>query len=135
MEMLLHLAMLILEGIGGLIIACAAALSSFDLVRTWFNKGLREDIEPLRLQFGQRLVLALEFLIAADILATLHTPTLEGITLLGLVIVVRTVLSLSIAYELRHAFCSVPGRNKDESGPPESEREDSGRTTSSAGKR
>lgn len=134
METPLHFAMLILEGIGGFIIVGAAGLSSFDLVRTWFTKGLRVDIEPLRLQFGQRLVLALEFLIAADILATLHTPTLEGIALLGSVIVVRTVLSLGIAYELRHAFCSVTEHKNYESHPPGSELEDSVRTTSPARK-
>lgn len=103
MDMLLHLAVLILEGIGGLIILCAAGLSLFDLFRSWLNKGLRADIEPLRLQFSQRLVLALEFLIAADILATLHTPTLEEIAVLASIILIRTVLSLSIVYELRHA--------------------------------
>lgn len=105
MEVPLHFAMTIMEGIGGLIIVLAAGLSLFDLIRTWILNGPREDIEPLRLQFSQRLVLALEFLIAADILATLHTPTLEGIALLASVIVVRTVLSLSIAYELRQALC------------------------------
>ena len=104
MYVALHFAIAIIEGIGGLIIALSAGLSLFDLIRTWFHNGLRGDIEPFRLQFSQRLVLALEFLIAADILATLHTPTLEGIGLLAAVIVLRTVLSLSIAYELKQAF-------------------------------
>lgn len=113
MEKLLHLPILILEGTGGLIIVCAAGLSVFDLLRTWFNKGLRESIEPLRLQLGQRLVLALEFLIAADILATLHTPTPEGIALLASVIAVRTILSLSIAYELRHMSTRSNGYEKE----------------------
>ncbi|MAC33278.1 DUF1622 domain-containing protein [Parahaliea mediterranea] len=108
MEMLLHVTVLVLEGIGGVIIIGAVGLSLYDLVRAWHHSGVREDVEPVRLQLGQRLVLALEFLIAADILATLHTPSLESIALLAAVILVRTVLSLSIAYELRHAV--VPGR-------------------------
>jgi uncharacterized membrane protein len=55
----------------------------------------------VRLRLAERLVLSLEFLIAADILKTVVTPTLEGMAVLGAVIVIRTVLSLSIAYELR----------------------------------
>ena len=101
METLLHVAILALETVGGAIILISAAMSLFDLANTCIKKGPRENIEFLRLRFSQRLVLALEFLIAADILATLHTPTLEGIALLAAVIVLRTVLSLSISYELR----------------------------------
>lgn len=109
--LLLHLAMSVLESIGALIIVGSSGLSLFDLIRTWVGKGFHEDIESVRLEYGQRLVLALEFLIAADILATIHTPTLEGIALLAAVIVVRTVLSLSIAYELRHSgAANVRGR-------------------------
>lgn len=100
----LHILIGIIEIIGALIIASAATLALFDLFSTALKHRNLEGIEPVRLKFAQRLVLALEFLIAADILATLHTPTLEGLTLLGAIIVVRTVLSLSIAYELRHAF-------------------------------
>lgn len=101
METLLHVAIFVLEVIGGAIILTAASVSLFDLVSTWIRMGPRENIELIRLRLSQRLVLALEFLIAADILATLHTPKLEGIALLAAVIVLRTVLSLSISYELR----------------------------------
>ena len=107
MEIILHITILILEGIGGLIIVGAASLSLYDLIHTWLTKGLRNDVEPLRLQFCQRLVFALEFLIAADILATIHTPTIEDIALLASVILVRTVLSISISYELRQGYSSV----------------------------
>ncbi|MEQ8289044.1 MAG: DUF1622 domain-containing protein [Gammaproteobacteria bacterium] len=114
MEILLNIMILILEGVGGLFIVGAASLSLYDLIHTWLNKGLNNDVEPLRLQFCQRLVFALEFLIAADILATIHTPTIEHIALLASVILVRTVLSLSISYELRQGFSSVntKGNNK-----------------------
>jgi len=92
-----------IELIGACVIVIAAALALADLVHAGLKRRLRENIEPTRLELGQRLVLALEFLIAADILATLHAPTLDGVALLGAIIVVRTVLSLSISYELRHS--------------------------------
>ncbi len=103
MELILHLTIGTLEAIGAIIIVCAAGLSLFDLVRTVVRNGIRDGVDPVRLKFAQHLVLALEFLIAADILATIHTPTLEGIGLLAAIIAVRTLLSLSIAYELRQA--------------------------------
>lgn len=103
-ETALHIAIRSLEAIGAIIIVGAAGMALFDLARAGVRQMFRDGIEPVRLQFAQRLVLALEFLIAADILATLHAPTLEGAALLGAIIAVRTVLSLSIAYELRHSF-------------------------------
>lgn len=60
-----------------------------------------KGIATARLNLAQRFVLALEFLIAADILKTILTPTLQDMALLGSIIAIRTVLSLSIAYELR----------------------------------
>lgn len=54
-----------------------------------------------RFNLAQRLVLAVEFLISADILKTILTPTLNDMALPGSIIAIRTVLSLSIAYELR----------------------------------
>ena len=54
----------------------------------------------VRLQLGQHLVLALGFLIAADILKTALAPTLEDLAFLGGIILIRTVLSISIVYEL-----------------------------------
>lgn len=99
----LHIATNILESIGAIIIIGAAAAAVVNLARSLYRRQLREIIERARLQFAQHLVLALEFLIAADILASIHIPTRDGLFLLGAIIAMRTVLSLSIAYELRHA--------------------------------
>ena len=99
----LHLAIAILEIIGAVIIVSAAGLSVYCLSRNTLLYRSFNNIETVRLLFAQRLVLALEFLIAADILATLHTPTQQGLVALGTIIIVRTVLSFSIAYELRHS--------------------------------
>lgn len=68
-----------------------------------------------RLRLAERLVVSIGFLIAADILKTVVTPTPEGIGLLAgiiiIIIIIRTVLSLSIAYELRRALtpAQTPG--------------------------
>ena len=57
--------------------------------------------ELLKLQIGKALQLGLEFLVAADIIKTIIIqPTLEGIIVLGFLIMVRTFLSWSITVEI-----------------------------------
>ena len=54
----------------------------------------------VRLKFGMWLALALEFQLAADILATTKTPTLETLVQLGLIAVIRTFLNYFLGKEL-----------------------------------
>jgi len=66
-----------------------------------FLRGREDVFDHLKGYIGKALQLALEFLIAADIIRTvLVDQTREGILSLGLLIVVRTVLSWSITVEL-----------------------------------
>lgn len=66
-----------------------------------FLRGGLDVFDRLKSYIGKALQLALEFLIAADIIRTvLIDQTREGILSLGLLIVVRTVLSWSITVEL-----------------------------------
>jgi Protein of unknown function (DUF1622) len=46
-------------------------------------------------------LLGLEFLIAADIIHTVLTPTLADLAILGAIVAIRTVISFSINWELR----------------------------------
>ena len=64
------------------------------------NQFLKED---LRHHLGYYLLLGLEFLIAADIVHTLLTPTLADLAILGAIVASRTLISFSINWELRQA--------------------------------
>ena len=55
----------------------------------------------VRLQLGRALSLALEFLLAADILQTMISPTLEQVGILGAIAVIRTGLNYFLAKENR----------------------------------
>ncbi|MGD9691372.1 MAG: DUF1622 domain-containing protein [Phycisphaerales bacterium] len=90
-----------IEGVAAFMIAGSVLAGAVELGVAAFRRHLAERTTAVRLRLAERLVLSLEFLIAADILKTVVTPTLEGMGVLGAVIVIRTVLSLSIAYELR----------------------------------
>ena len=51
--------------------------------------------------FGRGILLALEILIAADLIRTVALePTLENIGVLGLIVIVRTILSFSLDVEI-----------------------------------
>lgn len=100
-ENLINVTVQLIEAIAAVMIAASIVAAVIDIVVAAIRRGLRERTTESRLRLAERLVLSLEFLIAADILKTVVTPTLEGMAVLGAVIVIRTVLSLSIAYELR----------------------------------
>lgn len=51
------------------------------------------------------MLLGLEILIAADIMATVVTePSLKSVSILGLIVLIRTFLSLSLQVELEGEF-------------------------------
>lgn len=50
---------------------------------------------------GKAILLGLELLVAADIIRTVAVaPTLEGVAVLGMIVVIRTFLSFSLEVEL-----------------------------------
>ena len=54
-----------------------------------------------RQEFGGAIVLGLEFLVAGDIIRTVAVaPTLENVTVLAIIVVIRTVLSMALQVEI-----------------------------------
>ena len=55
----------------------------------------------LRQSFGGVILLGLEILVAADLVRTVAvTPTLKSVTVLGVIVLIRTVLSFSLETEI-----------------------------------
>jgi uncharacterized membrane protein len=69
------------------------------------GKSRKFGFVELRQYLGKSILLGLEILIAADIMATIVTePTLQSVSILGLIIIIRTFLSLSLQVELEGKF-------------------------------
>jgi uncharacterized membrane protein len=90
-----------LEAVGVLVILGGILWS----VITWLRDGSRDDdtsfYSHFRRSLGRSILLGLEFLVAADIILTVATPpTLQSLSTLGLLIVIRTFLSVEIEMEL-----------------------------------
>jgi uncharacterized membrane protein len=57
--------------------------------------------QALRRSFGGVLLLGLEILVAADLVRTVAVePTLDNVAVLGLIVIIRTVLSFSLEIEI-----------------------------------
>ena len=61
----------------------------------------RPNARPSGIRLAYYLLLSLEFLIAADIIDTIVQPGLEELAILGGIIAIRTVISLSMNWELK----------------------------------
>lgn len=75
----------------------AAVLATRALRR---GAGGKAAFQTLRTSIGGSILLGLEIFVAADIIHTLSAPSLEDAAVLGLIMLIRTVLSMSIQIEI-----------------------------------
>lgn len=90
------------EGIGAgtMVIGFFLALV-FAIIALRKGKGASGAYHTLRNTLGGSIMLGLEILIAADLLRTITSaPSLDEALTLGLIVLIRTVLSMSISIEL-----------------------------------
>ena len=89
-----------MDGLGVLVLIAGAlyALVSFLLRR---HVGADDAYHSYRKNMGKAILLGLELLVAADIIRTVAvSPTIEHVLTLGLVVLIRTFLSISLQVEL-----------------------------------
>jgi uncharacterized membrane protein len=90
------------EVLGTLILVIGVLWSFVLAVLAWrrTSSGQRA-YKTLRQAFGGTLLLALEILVAADLIRTIAvSPTLDNVLVLGLIVLIRTFLSFSLAVEI-----------------------------------
>lgn len=80
----------------GLIIATGSAIRVRMKTGDWFG-----SFEDIRNNIGRTLLLGLEFLLAGEIIRSVAVgETLEAVVVLGLIVLVRTFLSIAIEMEI-----------------------------------
>ena len=87
-----------------LVVSFVSALVHASLL--WRTSGsIRRAYRNLRETFGGGLLIALEILVAADLVGTVAvSPTIENIAVLGLIVLIRTFLSFSLETEIEGVF-------------------------------
>jgi uncharacterized membrane protein len=90
-----------LESISALCVATGLISSLIMAVKfTRRSSHFLQNIPAIRVQFGSWLALALEFQLAADIVATTTNATLQALGELGLLALIRTFLNFFLQREL-----------------------------------
>nr|WP_243686867.1 DUF1622 domain-containing protein [Methanobacterium formicicum] len=60
-----------------------------------------EGYNDIRLDFTTKIVLGLEFFIAADLIKSILQPTLNDVIVLAVIVAIRTVVGYSLNSELK----------------------------------
>jgi uncharacterized membrane protein len=90
----------VVEGVGAAIMV-VGALGAFLLFAQRVRRGTERAYEQLREDVGRVILLGLEVLIIADIVLTIVVePSLESVTVLGGIVVIRILLSFSLEVEI-----------------------------------
>lgn len=84
---------LVSEGIAVILIGFAVVFAAWRTLRSAGARGAQHPWSDVRLDLGRSLALALEFLLAADIVRTAVAPTWSDISRLAAIAVIRTGLN------------------------------------------
>lgn len=90
---------LLFDGVGVLVIVLGTVVATVRLAA--YRRRDADPYRQFRQDIGRGILLGLEFLVAADIIRTVAvTPTLQGVLVLGLIVLIRTFLSTALQVEL-----------------------------------
>ncbi|MEO9169810.1 MAG: DUF1622 domain-containing protein, partial [Candidatus Baltobacteraceae bacterium] len=96
----------LINGAATLIITLATLEAVVRSIRTyvWAPPGSRsQNLQPTRWRLGHWLALALEFLIASDIIRTAVRPTWVDIGQLGAIVALRMIISYTLTRDVEEA--------------------------------
>lgn len=67
----------------------------------WFKRPKRaQNFNKIRLQLGEHLLFALEIFICADIILSVKEPTVEHLTQLGIIVIIRIIIAYFLQREI-----------------------------------
>jgi uncharacterized membrane protein len=91
----------VFEAIGAAVLVVGLVWSVVLAALTWRSGGGSRGYQKLRQTFGAVLLLGLEILVAADLITTVAVaPTPRNVAVLGLIVLIRTFLSVSLQVEI-----------------------------------
>ncbi|MFN3930732.1 MAG: DUF1622 domain-containing protein [Brevundimonas sp.] len=121
----------VLEIFGVVVILLAVAISAVAYVRTGVSAGdWSKAYGGARANLGRGILLGLELLVGADIIATVTAPlTFESVAMLGGVVLIRTFLSFALETEIEGRWPwrrYTPERSAPDRPPPRREEDRAG---------
>ncbi len=89
-----------IEAVGVLVVIIGSIASSATFIRSFRQLPENVAYHTYRRQLGRSIILGLEFLIAGDIIRTvIVADTLQNVAVLGIIILIRTFLSVTLYLE------------------------------------
>jgi uncharacterized membrane protein len=88
-----------IEVVGAVLVGTGSARAAVEIARGALA-GKPIEYTRIRLKFARQLSLALEFLLAADIVATAFDPTWEQVGILAAIAAIRTALNFFLQREI-----------------------------------
>jgi uncharacterized membrane protein len=90
-----------IEAVGVFVVILGTCISSVVFIRTFKQLPEGTAYRTYRRQLGRSIILGLEFLIAGDIIRTVVVAdTLQNVVVLGLIILIRSFLSITLHLEV-----------------------------------
>ena len=100
-----------IEAVGVLVIVVGSCIATVGFIRAFRDQPEGVAYRTYRRQLGRSIILGLEFLIAGDIVRTVVVAdTLENIATLGLIILIRSFLSVTLHLEVEGQWPWQTGR-------------------------
>lgn len=88
----------VIDGAGVAVVVLGLSIAA---LRFLVGRNAPDAYRQFRQDIGRGILLGLEFLVAADIIRTVAvTPTLDGVLVLALIVLIRTFLSMALQVEL-----------------------------------
>jgi len=98
---LVSLSARLFEGAGVAVMVVGAFVSVGMVLLKRHKESGESAFRHFRQKVGRSILLGLELLVAADIIRTVsEEPTLQGVLVLGMIVLIRTFLSFTLAVEL-----------------------------------
>jgi uncharacterized membrane protein len=92
----------VVDGVGVAIVLVGAIVALVPYVTLLvLRRATNHDYREVRKRLGRSILLGLEFLVAADIIRTVAiSPTLGSVAALGVIVLIRTFLSVALQVEI-----------------------------------
>jgi uncharacterized membrane protein len=103
------------EAVGVFVVILGSCVASGNFLKSFRSLPEGEAYRKYRRQLGRSIILGLEFLIAGDIIRTVVVAdTLENVAVLGLIILLRAFLSITLHLEIEGRW---PWQSEEETRP------------------
>lgn len=96
----------VVDGVGVAIVLVGAMVALIPYVALLvLRRATNHDYREVRKRLGRSILLGLEFLVAADIIRTVAiSPTLGSVAALGMIVLIRTFLSMALQVEVERRW-------------------------------